>query len=200
MPFRITLDNMCYHRKPNDSDVRAITARLKQMGSREFDAASLAQFVRAGGTFVGGCFEPSSGKWGAFQSMQVCALDFDNDTSVTYLDRSDPERKTKRTRKRALFPDEVGYLSPAEAVARCEELGIEPMLLYFTKHNSPTWCRYRIVIDLGEPITDEAEASGIVRTLLSHFGEADQSCSNLNRLYYGSNGTVIELWKGEALA
>ena len=61
------------------------------------------------------------------------------------------------------------------------------MMLYFTFHATvePWYPRYRIVFDAGEQVTDEARASDVLKTLLAAFPEADQKCSNVNRLFFG---------------
>ena len=181
----VTLDHQAFtDRKPTDEDIRFITTRLVQAGPTEIDAAGLWEHVKAGKTFVGGCFgEPKVKKdgkptWGEFLGEQIFALDFDN------------KRKTHDAQGKnmgaPLYPGEVGYLSPRAAIARCESMGLEPLFLYQTMSAKPGWPRYRIVFDVGEFVTDEAEAHAMLETLMGLFPECDQGCSNLNRLFFGA--------------
>ena len=52
-------------------------------------------------------------------------------------------------------------------------------------------------LSMTEHIGDEGEACAILGELLTAFPEADQACSNLNRLFFGSNGIVFECWRDE---
>ena len=97
--------------------------------------------------------------------------------------------------KRALQPGEAGYLDPVDALDRCERLGLEPLCLYFTYSAiCPSWPRYRVVFDMGEPL-DQDTAQAVIQSLLAAFPEADQRCSNNNRLFYGGSGEVWETWR-----
>lgn len=195
--FLVTLDRVPYLTKPENSEIGRITNRLKAATPTELDPVSFCECVRRGLTWVGATYEPSGEGWGRFLGQQIFALDFDNDAQ--YLSRYDPSGKTKR--KRPLYDDEVGFLPEAEALARCEELGLVPMCSYRTLHDGERggklWNRYRIVFDMGEPVTDEAAAEEIIAALLRAFPEADKKCSNSNRLFFGSNGTVCGPWFGE---
>lgn len=192
--FLVTLDSVSYAGKPVASEIGRVTNRLKAAMPTELDPATFCEYVRRGVTWVGATYEPSGEGWGRFLGQQIFALDFDNDSQ--YLSRYDPSGKTRL--KRPLYDDEVGFLPEAEALMRCKELGLVPMCSYRTFHdgerNGKLWNRYRIVFDMGEPITDESEAGEIIAALLRAFPEADQKCSNVNRLFFGSNGNVRGPW------
>lgn len=183
--FMVTLDHQAFtDRKPTGDDIGLITSRLVKAGPTEIDANGLWEHVVAGKTFVGGCFgEPQvkdDGKltWGEFVSMQVFALDFDNKRRTT-----DAEG---RKMDAPLYPGERGYLKPIDAMLRCEDCGLEPLFLYFTMSAAPGWPRYRLVFDMGEPITDGEEAKAVIESLMELFPECDKACSNRNRLFFGA--------------
>lgn len=182
----VTLDHRAYDSKPQGRDFGALTNRLKAAGGTEVSAEAFCEHVKQGKTWVGGVFEPSESGWGEFTSQQLFGIDFDN------------EAEDGPGVKRALNPGETGYLDPLDALRRCVSHGLHPICLYFTFSASlePLHYKYRLVFDMGEAISDRGEAEGILRTLLDMFPEADQKCSNTNRLYCGSNGEVIELWRG----
>ena len=196
--FHVTLDNVAYSRKPSGGEIAAITERAKRAGGVLMDYDSFTRHVYNGGTWVPGTFTTGKvndeGKviWGDFISLQVFALDFDNDTKVL-----DADGKPVKGKKRPLLPHEPGYLNPTQALARCRKLGALPFLMYFSFSARPGWPRYRLVFDIGEPCCNEGEAGGYIATMLKEFPEADQGCSNANRLFFGSPRAVHtfrEVW------
>lgn len=192
--FLVTLDRTFYKAKPDRAEITHITERVKRAGPSEVTRERFAEHVRRGGTWVPGCYgEPFVGddgklKWGEFESLQVVAVDIDN-----AIEEKDAEgRKVKRM----LLPGERGYLSIPDALRLCELRGLDPMLLYTTFNHSDAWPRFRLVFDLGEPMTDEGRARAVIEQLLFAFNDAgDEKCKNPNRLYFGSNGNVKEAWR-----
>lgn len=193
--FAVTLDRQQFDRKPQS--VAAITKRMQQGGSIELDESGFCEAVRRGQTWCGGCYEPSCDGWGAFVGLQIVALDFDNSTDVLDAQGQTVRGADGRKAKRPLYPGEAGFLSMTDALDRCERLSLFPMCAYQTMSASDTWHKFRVVLDLGEHIGDEGEACAILGELLTAFPEADQACSNLNRLFFGSNGIVFECWRDE---
>lgn len=190
----LTLDGVSYSAKPTPKDATAITRRMQGAGATECDAATFCEHVKQGRTWVGGCYEPKQGSWGEFVGQQVFALDFDNSTEVIVNGQPVKDADGRKV-KRALRPGEDGYLDPADALGRCERLGLAPMCLYFTLGaKCPDWPKYRLVFDMGDML-DRETAQAVIRPLLIAFPEADQRCSNLNRLFYGGNGEVWECWR-----
>lgn len=188
--FNVTLDPHGYTAKPT-AEVGAITERLKRAGATALDYDSFTAAIYRGCTWVPGTFgEPkrdSKGKlvWGDFEQLQIFALDFDNDAPVL-----DGDGKPAEGKKRPLLPHEPGYLNPTQALERCASLGLQPFMMYFSFHARQGWPRYRLVFDLGEPVTDEATARAVIATILGEFAEADKRCVNTNRLFFGSGGKV----------
>ena len=200
MSFLVTLDTKRYRSKPS-GEVDIITNRMKKNGSVEIDEAAFCEAVRNGRTWCGGCVEPETfndkGKliWGRFLSLQVFAIDIDNSAYILDADGQPVKDQHGHKTKRPLYPGEAGYLSLVDAQRRCEQLSLVPMCVYLTMSARDDWLKYRIVFDLGEPITDEEHAKAIIGELLLQFPEADQGCSNTNRLFFGSNGTVKDNWR-----
>ena len=157
--------------KPNVQEIAAITYRLQHAGGVELDAARLCDHIRHGGTFVCATFEPQepgARGWSKFVQLQLVALDFDNKDAL---------------------------LDPLQSLERCERLSLKPLCLYFTFSCTAEDLRYRLMFDLNAPIKSEQEARAAIKTALALFPEADQSCSNPNRLFFGSNGEVWETWR-----
>lgn len=177
--FLVQLDPTPYAVKPEGAEIARITRRLQLAGPRLVTFEELCDAILAGATWCGGCYEASPNGWGPFVSQQLFALDLDNATE--YI------RRDGTKGKRPLLPDEVGYLAPSEALVRCGELGLQPMLMHYTMHHDPERnVRYRLIFDAGEPVTSETEAEAIISTLLVGFPEGDRKCSNVNRLFFGA--------------
>lgn len=195
MGFHVTLDRTYYKTKPNRAEITHITERLKDAGGTEVTPAQFCDHVRKGGTWVPGVFETGAkdenGKtiWGAFKSLQIVAVDIDN-----AIEERDADGNKQ---KRMLLPGEAGYLTVPNALRLCELRGLTPMCAYTTFSHTDAWPRFRLVFDLGEPITDEEQARAIIQQLLIAFNAAgDAKCTNPNRLFFGSTAHgVKESWR-----
>ena len=193
--FMVTLDRTYYKAKPDRRETSFIMERLKDAGGTAITPARFCEHVRRGGTWVPGVFETGArdehGKtiWGAFQSLQVVAVDIDN-----AIEEKDAQG---RKHKRMLLPGEAGYLTVPNALRLCELRGLSPMCVYTTFSHTDAWPRFRLVFDLGEPITDEETARAIIQQVLTAFNAAgDAKCSNPNRLFFGSTAHgVKESWR-----
>ena len=178
MGFSIMLDSERYASKPTSRDAAAITKRLQRGGPREVTATELARAIREGRTWMAGAFAPSASGWGQFQGLRVWALDVDNHKDG-----------------RQLTPNDSGFVWPETISQRLASLGFAPILCHSTAHATAEAVRFRTVFDVGERITDEAEAREVVSLILQRFPEADASCSNLNRLFYGAvNCGIYPYW------
>lgn len=189
--FRVTLDPHYYTAKPEGPEIGYITRRLQRAGGTSIDYEAFCEHVQRGGTWCPGVFEPCEGGWGEFVSMQVVALDFDNSAYVL-----DADGRPVKGAKRPLRQGEAGFLDPVDALDRCEQLKLWPVCIYFTfSAKAPDQPRYRLVFDLQEPVANQAVAQAVVGEVMAAFPECDQACSNLNRLFYGSNGEVWPCWE-----
>lgn len=177
--FLVQLDQTPHTVKPEGTEIAAVTRRLQQTGPRSVNFEELVTAIQAGATWCGGCYEACATGWGPFVSQQIFALDLDNVGEYVRRDGSKG--------KRPLLPDEVGYLAPSELLERCAALGLQPMFAHYTMHHDPARnVRYRVAFDAGEPVTSEKDAEQVIATLLDAFPEADRSCKNVNRLFFGA--------------
>ena len=87
---------------------------------------------------------------------------------------------------RQLTPSDDGFIWPENIRQRLVSLGFKPLLCHSTAHASKDKIRFRTIFDIGETVTDEAEAREVVALVLKHFPECDQSCKNTNRLFFGA--------------
>lgn len=71
---------------------------------------------------------------------------------------------------------------------------------YTTLSNTVEDPRFRVVFDMGKPITDYAIASSIQLLLTKHlFPESDKQCKNANRWYYGGKEILFPNYKSRPL-
>lgn len=190
----LTLDDVAYTTKPDRAEFSRLMNRMKKAEPREVDKLQFLQHIAAGKTFIGGAFTDGLQ---TLKSWQLAALDFDNDTKVIGDDGKPVKDADGHELKRPLRPGEDGYLSPFEALERCEHLGLSPMIIYQTLNNTKENPRFRIVFDFAETTDDADIAKAVVMTLLDAFPEADKLCKNPNRIYCGTNQAVwaiCEAW------
>ena len=83
-------------------------------------------------------------------------------------------------------------LTVEATLSKCEELGLEPALWYYSFSADPENGieKFRLVFELDREITDPREAKFLILALLKLFPEADQACSDILRLYHGTNKQV----------
>ena len=201
----VMLDGVGYAEKPS-AHVPEITNRLKRSEPQTLTVLDFAQAIANGRTWCGGCFERDpSKKFGEsrFMGQQLFGLDFDNDTELLDEYGNKVKDESGHIIKRSLMPDESGYLDPWEARIRWARLfHADPLIMYPSmsfsfdgsirgRWNPETKMKYRLVLDVGQLITDQAEARGVIKRLMAAFPECDPKCSNPNRLYFGSGGTVL---------
>ena len=166
-PVQVALTNWGFPFKPRAKEIRHIMHCIKVRG---YETVSYREFVKAienGYTFCCGCYkaDPNGKKFGEFVGMQLLALDFDNPT---------PERT----------------VSIQDVLDRCEENDIEPLCYYNSFSSTRKHPKFHFVFDMGDFITDESECTEYLLALLDKFPESDQSCKNLNRLWFGTKYEV----------
>lgn len=164
--FQVQLDTVPFTSKPSGGEIAAITRRLQQAAPSTVTYDEFEAAILEGRTWCGACYAPCTASWGEFLGQQIFAIDVDHG------------------------------LDPLDALQRCEDIGLPPLLLYFTFSATvePWNPRYRLVFDYGEPVKTEAEAREVIADLLAEFPEADAACKNPNRLFFGGI-EVIRGWE-----
>lgn len=189
----LTLDDVRYTEKPDRAEFARLMNRMKAAKPREVDKYGFLQHIAAGKSFIGGAFEDDLQ---TLTSWQLAALDFDNVTKLG--DDGKPIKdESGHELKRPLRPGEDGFISPYEALERCEHLHLKPMVIYKTLNDRPENPRFRIVFDFAETTDDVNMAKAVMMTLHSVFPECDHQCKNPNRIYCGTTGAVwaiCEAW------
>lgn len=118
--------------------------------------------------------------------QQLIGLDFDNKTDVLGPDGRPLKDENNRVITRFLEPGEPGFIEFKSVFNRLCRYGIAPMFSYDSYSSTPENPRYRVVIMLDERCDDPLVMQEAVDRLLYLFPEADHSCSDLSRFFYGT--------------
>lgn len=106
-----------------------------------------------------------------FLQIQVVALDFDND----------PEKLTTKG---------LTLITPAQVEMRCKEEGLDISLIYTSFSDQPNQRKFRAVWILAKPVDQLSDAKKIVKQLMALFPEADDSCKDPIRMWYGGRARI----------
>ena len=160
-----------YRSKPTSEQVRLIQSEL--IKPAEIEVEPLAD------SLINGCNCRASavnGKNDAdFISQQLFLLDFDN-----------------TDRKKKPFPPDK-QVTPEQAIEKAKKNKLLPCFAYYTHSHSENIPKFRLAFLTDKPIVDESEREKLFDVLFECFGtEADTSCKNKARIFYGSTaGTLI---------
>lgn len=89
-----------------------------------------------------------------------------------------------------------GLVTPNQVIERLKEFNVVPQLWYSTYSSTNVLLRFRVVLFLDHAITEIEIFHFIINTLLRIFPEADQTCKNPSRYYFG--GTSYKLINNES--
>ena len=86
---------------------------------------------------------------------------------------------------------DIPILTLDEALSICNEYHIPPAFYYYSFSHTEEKPKYRLVFILDKVITDTTTRFMIVQSLVSLFNQADTSCTNADRIFYGTDKDVI---------
>ena len=78
-----------------------------------------------------------------------------------------------------------GGIMPQEVIDRLWDYGITPNIIYYTFSDTPERRKFRVLILVDKVITDPKEAEFYRRGLMIVFPEADKSCKDAARMFFG---------------
>lgn len=84
-----------------------------------------------------------------------------------------------------------GQISVEDALKRLHSIHLYPQLWYTTLSSSEELFKFRIVLFANTPVIDIEHRDNIVEGLLKMFPEADQSCNDASRYYFGGKESKI---------
>jgi len=168
--------------KPSGFEVAKIRVGMRP---RVFDAGGFCDMISAGYAWTPGILQGGHDET-CWKRQQVIGLDFDN--SVVLLDEDGRPLRDDAGKilKRNLVSGDEGYLSCKGALMRLYGQGILPMCAYESYSSTAASRRFRIVLCLDEVVNDPRMLLDAVDRLIYLFPEADRSCSDLARLFFGT--------------
>lgn len=166
--MKVHVDLVKYHAKPKDQ-IGQIKARLQSANCLvDISLGELAAKLRDGysvspGVMIGG---RSAEHW---TQQQVFLVDIDNANNSAPM------------------------MTVESALSKCAENNLLPVLWYESYSHSVEKPKFRLVFATKEPITDTRQRALIVETLIDLFDQADKTCKNADRIFFGTNKKVTVL-------
>lgn len=128
-------------------------------------------------------------------TLEEMALSLSKGHSVVFANWVEGEKRQMQFFT-SLFHLALDFDNPSLTVettlSKCEELGLEPALWYYSFSADPENGieKFRLVFELDQEITDPREAKFLILALLKLFPEADQACADVLRIFHGTNKQV----------
>jgi len=157
----ITTDKFSHNCKPSKEDIADIHKNLIHVLPVSIDELATIVAQPIGATFCPVNFNGRERSNDNFVSQSIFALDFD------------------------------GNIIPEDAIKRFEKYGLMPNLYYTTFSDTPEKRKFRIVMFLDTIITDRKQRDHIALSLLKLFPEADNSCKDASRMFFGGKESFI---------
>jgi hypothetical protein len=162
MKVALTLDRMVNHQKPTTNEAALITKRLRKAELTVREFAPLLVYP-FGFSFTPAVYSVDGNRTNKnWVSQQIFAIDIDS------------------------------KLPFATALARAKEYEIPPSLVYATFSSDDSNNKYRLLWVMADVVTDERVREVIQAQLMAIYPEADPSCKDAARLFYGGKRLIFE--------
>lgn len=163
--FLVQIDSKAFTQKPESNDIGGIKTRTQNSQAKYLTTKELATGIEQGKSFSLGILDGGLGA-SNWKEQQIFGVDIDNNEK------------------------NLPILTPKEAIQICKDNEILPMLCYKTFSNSEEKPKYRLLFKLNESVKDENKRLLIASTLVALFPQADKSCVNADRIFFGTNKKV----------
>lgn len=163
--IKLLIDNKPYTSKPDSKETACIKNRLaKPEAQKEYAINDIVVCIGKGYTVTPAVLENGTKNENWVQQQLFC-LDIDNEA-------------------------EGEILTPEEAITLLNDKGIKVLAYYYTFNSSEDKPKFRLLLLLKEATCNQGEAKLIIKTLIDLLPQADKSCKDLSRLFYGTNKEV----------
>ena len=159
--YNITIDPRQRVSKPNETEKKSITSYLTQQTGVTINQFSELVSPPNSLTWSGGLFNGTRSN-NSWIAQSVFALDFDK-----------------------------GTITIEQVCLKLNEVGILPQLWYTSFSDSPALRKFRVVMFLDTPVIEDSLHKLINLSLLSLFPEADTSCKDPSRYFFGGKECTI---------
>lgn len=86
---------------------------------------------------------------------------------------------------------DIPILTVEEALSICEKNHLPLALYYFSFSHTTKLAKYRLVFVMNEVVKDNTLRLIIIKSLIALFEQADTSCTNADRVFFGTNKEAI---------
>ncbi len=175
MNFTLQIDSVPYTSKPKGAEIGTLKKRLSEQNPVTLTPEAFSEKVKQGYSFtpavlIGGA---KAENW---QYQQIFGIDIDNE-----------DKTVKGKHDKIKSPDP---LTVEQVIARCDQWGIRPALIYETFSSTPEWQKFRIIFISEKALTDRQQTANVLAGFMGIFPECDPACKNLDRLFFGGKSVL----------
>ncbi len=163
----IHLDEKGYTEKPKEL-ISAIKPRLQSANTiKDIDLETLIKYLQRGYSISPAVMDGKGCKAENWKEQRLFMVDIDNDKS------------------------DKPVLSVSNALEICNRYNLPPAFYYYSFSHSEQKEKYRLCFVMNETVTNQALRAVIAQTLVKLFPQSDTSCTNADRIFYGTNKEVV---------
>ncbi len=166
--IKITLDNKSYKEKPTAEEVAKIQTRFKNQNLvKEVNINDLLKYIGEGHTIIPAVMNGGTTK-DCWIEQQLFEVDIDNEK-------------------------DGDMVKPEDIIKSLNGSGIHPFAYYKSFNDSINKPKFRLLFKTEKPISEVGKAEFIIKTLVNYIPQSDEACTNVSRLYYGTNSNDKEV-------
>lgn len=179
MEIKLHIHKQGYKHKPHGHAVAVISNEVTTQATT-ITPAELAQVVGAEGhTAVLATMNGKRSKLNMVQ-QQVLMVDFDNTEIIKLADGTSKKLKT-----------EGMFYTSIQDILNDSFIQQNASFIYKTLSHTSAWEKFRVVFVLDKPLTSLEEVYGAYDFLLDKYPNADKSCKDPSRLFFGGTENII---------
>lgn len=164
--FKLHIDKISYKEKPTNEEMKIIKVRLQgDSPPVEVSLLELLEKIQEGKPVSPAVMHGTKAK--DFEEQQIFMVDIDN----------------KKT--------DIPLLTVEKALKICKKNHLQPVFYYYTFSHTEEIPKFRLVFMMDEVITDHVLRDTVIRRLIDLFDQADTSCKNADRVFFGTNKEAI---------
>ena len=163
----IHIDTKGYTEKPKEH-ISIIKPRLQGANTiKDIDLETLIKYIQRGYSISPAVMDGKGCKAENWKEQRLFMVDIDNDKS------------------------DKPVLSVSNALEICNRYNLPPAFYYYSFSHSEQKEKYRLCFVMNETVTNQALRVVIAQTLVKLFPQSDTSCTNADRIFYGTNKDVV---------
>ena len=163
----IHIDTKGYTEKPKEH-ISIIKPRLQGANTiKDIDLETLIKYIQRGHSISPAVMDGKGCKAENWKEQRLFMVDIDNDKS------------------------DKPVLSVSNALEICNRYNLPPAFYYYSFSHSEQKEKYRLCFVMNETVTNQALRAVIAQTLVKLFPQSDTSCTNADRIFYGTNKDVV---------